>query len=156
MKRLLSKLPWTAVIDGNDLVVTGIKATCFGGRHDAGDNGLTESGIRNDGSNNLLLCALPIRSLEAATKDSPLAFPGAHIPWRTPVIVWREGEEHNGIACLLADNGPDVSRFPTHALDLNPQAALHFSPGYDPVKIANEWSMDRMCYRIVGGAKFIS
>jgi hypothetical protein len=157
MKRLPSKLPWTAEIDGNDLVVRGIHATCFGGKYDKGDNGLTESGIRNDGSNNLLLCALPIRSTEAATRDSPLAFKGPHLPWRTPVLVWSASAcEGSAIACLLADNGPRVSRYPTHALDLNPPAALHFSPGYDPHKIANEWSMDDMCFRIIGGARFIS
>ena len=157
MKALPSKLPWTALIDGNDLVVLNIKATCFGGRYDAGDNGQTESGLKNDGSNDLLLCALPIRSLEAATRNSPLAFKGPHIPWRTPVIVWHQGTpESSGIICHLADNGPDVSKYPTHALDLNPNAALKFSPGYDLCKIANEWSMDGLCYRIIGGAQFVS
>lgn len=157
MKKFLpSELPWTAEIVGNDLVVRSIRATCFGGRYDAGDNGQTESGILNDGSNKLLLCALPIRSIEEATKNSPLAFKGAHIPWRTPVMVWRTGEEGKAIACLLADNGPDVRLYPTHALDLNPEAALCFSPGYNPYKIANEWSMDGLCYRIIGGARFIS
>ena len=156
MKKLPSKLPWTAEIDGNDLVVRNIKATCFGGPHDKGDNGRTESGIRNDGSNQLLLCALPIRSIEPATKASPLAFKGPHIPWRTPVLVWHGSNERGAVACLLADNGPDVSRFPTHALDLNPEAALKFSPNFDPREIANKWSMDGMSYRIIGGAKYIS
>jgi hypothetical protein len=156
MKTLPSKLPWTAEIDGNDLVVRNIKATCFGGKYDAGDNGLTESGVRNDGSNQILQCALPIRNTEAATKSSPLAFNGPHIPWQTTVLVWRGDDVKNTVVCVLTDNGPDVSRYPTHALDLNPLAALRFSPDYDPRQIANEWSMDGMSYRIIGGAKWIS
>ena len=157
MKALPSKLPWTVYVDGNDLVVLNVHATCFGGRYDAGDNGQTESGIKNDGSNNMLLCALPIRSTEAATRNSPLAFRGPHIPWRTPVLVWHQGSpESSGILCHLADNGPDVSQYPTHALDLNPNAAELFSPQFDPRHIANQWSMDGLCYRVIGGAKFIS
>lgn len=40
---------WTYQIDGNDIVVRNVIATCFGGKFDAGDNGQTESGILNDG-----------------------------------------------------------------------------------------------------------
>ena len=158
MNRYLpSKLPWTAEVDGDDLVVRGIFVTCFGGEFDNGDNGQTESGIPNDGTNSLLLCALPIRSCEAATADSPLAFKGPHIPWKTPVKVWNaQVPEDQAITCLLADNGPRVSRFPLHALDLNPNAALKFSPHFDPKHIANVWSLGGFSYRIIGGAKWIS
>lgn len=158
MKSLPSKLPWTAAIDGADLVVRNIRATCFGGAYDDGDNGQTESGIFNDGSNpHLMGVALPIRSLERATRNSPLAFKGAHIPWFSVVMVWREAEgESTAVHCILIDNGPDVSKYPTHALDLNPPAALHFSPDFDPKKIANDWSGSGFSYRIIGGAKWIS
>jgi len=155
---LPSNLPWTAEIDGNDLVVHNILATCFGGAYDSGDNGQTESGVLNDGSNpNLMGVALPIRSTEAATRSSPLAFSGPHIPWKTAVNVWLEAAgEATAIACILIDNGPDVAAYPTHALDLNPNVALKFAPGYDPTKIANEWSGTGFSYRIVGGAQYIS
>ena len=147
---------WTYQIDGADLVVRNITASCFGGAYDSGDDGRTESGILNDGSDPALLgVALPIRSTEAATRTSPLAFAGPHIPWRSIVKVWREADgEAAAIACLLIDNGPDQLRCPTHAIDLNPGAALHFSPGFDPRKIADEWLQTGFSYRIVDAAKY--
>ena len=157
MKALPSHLPWTAYIDGNDLLLINVHATCWGGQYDKGDNGQTESGVMNDGSNNLMQVALPIRSNERATVDSPLAFKGRHIPWHTPVKVWRTAEgEAMAITGILTDNGPRVSEFPTHAMDLNPPIALHFSPGFDPRQVANKWSSDGICCRIIGGAKYIS
>lgn len=158
MSTLKSNLPWTAEIDGEDLVVRGVKATCFGGKFDKGDNGQTESGVKNDGSDPTLMgVALPIRSTEAATRNSPLAFKGPHIPWKTPVIVWKEADgEDNGVHCTLIDNGPDVSRFPTHALDLNPNVAALFAPDIPVEKLPNEFSGEGFSYRIVGGAKYIS
>jgi len=111
--------PWFVSVEGNDLVVRNITATCFGGGHDAGDNGQTESGVINDGSNPALMgCALPIRSTEAATKGSPLAFSEAHIPWGTKVKVWKQIQgEATAITVSLIDNGPLVRVYPTHALD---------------------------------------
>ncbi len=158
MNRLPSQLPWTAEIEGDDLVVRDIKATCFGGAFDAGDNGQTESGVMNDGRDpHLMGIALPIRSTEHATRCSPLAFAGPHLPWKTKVRVWREADgEASGVECILIDNGPDVSKFPTHALDLNPNVALHFSPGANLHRIANEWSGSGFSYRILGGAKWVS
>lgn len=158
-KKLPSKLPWTAEIDGNDLVVRNVKATCFGGRYDSGDNGQTESGIPNNGTPKAgaypMGVALPIRSLERATRDSPLAFKGPHIPWGTVVRVWKGDREADGVDCMLIDNGPDVHRYPDHALDLNPNVALTFAPGFNIRKVADLWSGEGFSYRIVGGAKFI-
>lgn len=157
MKLLPSKLPWTVKIDGDDLVVTNIKATCFGGRWDKGDNGQTESGIKNDGSTNIFQIALPIRSTEAATINSPLAFPGPHIPWKTIVKVWRTKDgENTAIEGILTDNGPDIEEFPDHALDMNPPMVLAFEPDFDPKKVANFWSGSGFSYRIIGGAKYVS
>ena len=151
------KCPWTFAIDGADLVVRNITATCFGGRFDAGDNGQTESGIKNDGSTTLKQVALPIRSTESATRCSPLAFKGPHIPWGTVVKVWREADgEEKAVTAVLTDNGPDVSQYPTHALDMNPPLALFFAPGFDLKKIANEWSGTGFSYRIKGAAKFVT
>lgn len=158
MKTLPSKLPWTAEIDGDDLVVHSIRATCFGGAHDSGDDGETESGVLNNGSNTKLMgIALPIRSVERATKLSPLAFKGPHIPWKTEVRVWREADgEESAILCVLIDNGPDVGEYPTHALDLNPNVVMRFDPGANPLTVADEWSGAGFSYRILGGAKYIS
>jgi hypothetical protein len=158
-KRILSNphVPWEVEVDGKDLVVRNIKATCFGGKYDKGDNGQTESGVPNDGKKYRPQCALPIRSIEAATRNSPLAFKGPHIPWLTKVKVWIESEgEGHGVMCELTDNGPDISRFPSHALDLNPDTAGLFNHTIPAKDMANKWSHDGMSYRIIGGAQYIS
>jgi len=154
-------IPWTVLVDGNDLVVRNILATCFGGKFDTGDNGKTESGVMNNGFPTAdaypMGVALPIRSTEAATQGSPLAFSGPQIPWMTTVKVWREADgEATAINCILIDNGPKVSQYPDHALDLNPNVVLYFSPKADPRTVANTWSAPGFSYRIVGGAKFVS
>lgn len=147
--------PWSVEVHGEDLVVRNVKATCFGGAHDAGDSGQTESGLLNNGSNPALMgIALPIRSTEAATRRSPLAFPGPHIPWETHVWVWEGDDVSGGCDCILIDNGPDVSRFPDHALDLNPNVVRHFFPAVDMRTVANRWSGSGFSYRILGAAKF--
>lgn len=150
--------PWFAVVDGDDLVVRHIMATAFGGGYDAGDNGETESGVMNDGRDPKLLgCALPIRSTEEATRLSPLAFKGPHIPWNTKVRVWRDADgEDKGIECLLIDNGPDVLKYPTHALDLTVAAAMCFGPAMPARQIANRWGAVGMSYRILDGARWVS
>lgn len=147
---------WTYQIDGADLVVRNITASCFGGAYDSGDDGQTESGVMNDGSDpSLMGVALPIRSVEAATRTSPLAFAGPHIPWLSSVNVWRDAEgEAASIRCILIDNGPNQLRCPTHAIDLNPNVALKFSPGFDPRKVANEWLGHGFSYRILAAAKY--
>ena len=155
------KCPWTFAIDGNDLIIRNVTATCFGGKYDAGDDGQTESGWRNNGDgsdqSNTFQVALPIRSTEAATSCSPIAFKGPHIPWLTPVMVWREQDgEQTAVKAILTDNGPDVSKFPSHALDLNPPLALHFAPYFALSQIANKWEGTGFSYRIIGGAKYIS
>lgn len=155
-----SAVPWTVAVDGADLVVNNIIATCFGGGNDAGDNGQTESGVMNDGSNpNLLGVALPIRSAEAATAGSPLAFKGPHIPWGTLVKVWRtaSGERTAVLATAgVIDNGPDTLQFPTHGIDLTVAMAAQFAPSIPVADLANDWSEDGFSYRILGGAAFVS
>lgn len=155
---LPSSLPWSVRVDGPDLIVEDVVATCFGGRFDSGDNGQTESGLLNDGSNPKLFgVALPIRSTERATRDSPLAFTGPHIPWQTVVMVWSKGQPYStALKCLLIDNGPDVSRYPTHALDLNPPAALHFMPNLTLRTVANAFMLSGLSYRIMGAAKYVT
>lgn len=149
------KLTWNFTVDGADLVVRNVMATCFGGPYDSGDNGETESGTPNKSLTGLMQCALPIRSNESATRNSPLAFPGPHIPWESLVMVWKETEgEETAISCILTDNGPRTSQYPDHAIDLNPPAAAHFAPNFDPKKLANEWSGIGFSYRIVAAAKF--
>jgi hypothetical protein len=158
MHFLQSKMPWPVWIDGEDIVVRCITATCFGGAFDKGDNGKTESGVLNDGRDPALMgCALPIRSTEEATRNSPFANPDKpHIPWDSAVKVWREADgEETAIEVRLIDNGPDISRFPAHALDLTECAAMHFAPHIPRNRIANEFEVSGLSFRVIGGARFI-
>ncbi|MDR3406399.1 MAG: hypothetical protein P4L99_28195 [Chthoniobacter sp.] len=153
---LKGNTPWVAIIDGQDIVVRGVLATCFGGGHDQGDNGETESGIPNDGRNpHLLGVALPIRSIEAATAGSPLAFPGLHIPWESEVRVWRDADgEDTAIVTQLIDNGPNDRKYPTHGLDMTVSAAHHFAPHIPVELLANSWEGEGFSYRIKGAARY--
>jgi hypothetical protein len=158
MSRILTgkSSTWFAAIDGDDIVVRKIIATAFGGGHDDGDDGQTESGILNDGRNPTLMgCALPIRSSEKATAGSPLAFPGPHIPWGTRVRVWPEADgEDTAITVQLIDNGPDQESDPAHALDLTVFAASYFALDIPISRIANDWEATGFSYRILGAAKY--
>ena len=144
-------------IDGEDVVVRKVIVTCFGGGDDPGDDGKTESGVMNDGSNPTLLgCALPIRSGEAATRQSPLACSTKpHIPWGTVVKFWRgDNENANPVYTTLIDNGPDVQKYPTHAGDLTVHAASLFCPSIPRSALSNDFEQT-LSYRISGGAKYL-
>lgn len=143
-------------IQGADIIMRNVIVTCFGGAHDLGDNGQTESGVLNDGSDpNLMGCALPIRSTEKATRNSPLANANKpHIPWGTEVRFWRGDVEKAVISTKLIDNGPDVATYPTHLGDLTEAAAAKFSPNIPRDKLANGFSAV-LSYRVIGGAKYI-
>lgn len=140
---------------GNDVIVRNVIVTCFGGGSDKGDDGKTESGVMNDGSDpNLLGCALPIRSTENATRFSPLAdAQKAHIPWGTIVHFWKGSDESTGIDTVLIDNGPNVAKYPTHAGDLTVAAAHFFNSTMPLSELANNFE-SILSYRIVNGAKY--
>lgn len=151
-----SKLPWTPTVEGADIVVRNIFATCFGGDHDDADNGETESGVKTRGHEATLFgCALPIRSVEKATASSPLAFPGARIPWGTRVSVWVESEgEKTAFDVSLIDNGPNVLKHPSHALDITPAAAHRLRPSIPVDRASRMFSMPGISYRIHGAAQY--
>jgi hypothetical protein len=154
------KVPWTVKVDGKDLLVEDILATCFGGKFDSGDDGNTASGVKNNGYPTAgaepMGVALPVELSSPTTSNSPLAFK-KQIPWKSKVKVWRKVDgESKAINCVLIDNGPNTFRYPSHALDLNPNVALLFAPDYDPKKVANGWSEGGFCYRIIGAAQYAS
>ena len=152
--------PWSVEVDGADLVVRNIVAnTLSAAITTAAIMVSPESGLRTRGNLGLLGCALPIRSLEASTRLSPLAFKGPHFPWFIPVKVWREADGEDSALLLekgLIDNGPDVLKYPTHALDLTVAGRRHFAPEIPLIKIADDFELSGLSYRIVGGAQWIS
>lgn len=169
-----------AFIDGSDILVIGQLVTAFGGVDDVvsdQDDGHTESGVdtavevpagtpgalqrEGDGTwwqdTGVLGCALPVRSIEAATADSPFAWPGPHLPWNIMVKFWQgdtEPESTPQNTFPLLDNGPDTQKFPNHTADLTKFAAALFST-MDPSKLTNDFAM-LMNYRIIGGAQWNS
>jgi hypothetical protein len=154
------KVPWSVKVDGKDLVVENVLATCFGGKFDSGDDGTTASGVKNDGYPKAgakpMGVALPVELSSPKTNNSPIAFK-EQIPWKSGVKVWRITDgEAKAVNCILIDNGPNTVRYPSHALDLNPNVALLFAPDYDPKEIANGWSENGFSYRIIGGAQYAS
>ena len=155
MARLVTTLPWTAEIDGDDLVVLNIKATCFGGGFDKDDPGDTASGVKNNGSDPTLLgVALPIENM-ASTNNSPLCFGAARVLWKSTVIVWLAAKPDFKVSAILIDNGPSTVTYPDRALDMNPALASKFAPGKTPFQLANGWTGTGFCYRLVGGAKVV-
>lgn len=120
---LPSELPWTGVINGDDVVVNGVKATWFGGDNDPEDNGQTASGICTKCNPDLMGCALPVIATVKGqrylpTCESPLAVT-PKIPWNTIVEVACGSRV---ISVPLIDNGPNVFFFPKNAIDLTPAA----------------------------------
>ena len=150
-------MAFTIEIDGNDIVVRDVIVTSFGGGHDPGDDGQTESGVLNNGSNPYLLgCALPIRSTEAATAPSPFSDPNKpHIPWGTKVLFWSGNDESEAVETELIDNGPDVAKYPNHAADLTVYAASKFNSSIPIDRMADDFEAT-LSYRVVGGAPFVA
>jgi hypothetical protein len=158
---------FAAWVQGDDIIFSGV-VTAFGGIEDCEsgqDDGNTESGqptaVLKDGQwqdTGLLGCALPIRSIEAATKQSPLAFKGPHIPWGTLVKFWPVTEDEPAQIVgqntfPLVDNGP--ATWTQHVADLAKFAAAIFAPTMPADKLTSDFAIS-MNVRILGGAKFVS
>lgn len=141
--------PWKAHIDGDDIVVLGARATCFGGSSDPQDNGDTASGISTKKNPDLAAVSLPMdglafhglsRAEHAALDGSPIP----RIPWNTPVEVTSGGIT---FTFPVIDLGP--GKRTGNALDLTIAAARMFNPK------ASATNFELRCdYRILGGAQF--
>lgn len=151
---------WEAVVDGDDLVVTGAKTTAFGGGDDDHDTGQTASGFPTKGNPNLLGAALPF----AYTGSKPRlieALGGSPIPLM-PYGIHSDGSPNpNGAHVLVSDPNsgrsievPVIDRGPAknvadpRPLDLTVAAARFF----DPSATANVFSKI-LDFRILNGAK---
>ena len=139
--------PWSAHVDGDDILVIGVTATCFGGANDPQDSGETASGISTKLNPTLKACALPLiysgthNALLKALGGSPLP----KIPWNTKVQVMAGGK------CLtvpVIDLGP--GKRTGNAIDLTLAAARFFKGNASATNFKIECS-----YRILGGAKYL-
>lgn len=136
--------PWTARIDGDDIVVDNCRATCFGGSNDPQDNGETASGISTKNNPDLAAVSLPMDFGDRVpnTKGSPIP----KVPWKTVVMVTANGASHHW---PVIDIGP--AKRTGNALDLTLAAAKLFNPH------ATASNFEVQCsYRIIGGAKFVN
>jgi hypothetical protein len=141
--------PWSAHIDGNDIIVLNARATCFGGDSDPQDNGETASGVNTKANPTLKACALPRiyvgknKALLKALGGSPIP----SIPFQIKVEV-TDPATGKTLTVPFIDIGP--AKWTGNALDLTIAAARYFNPK----ATANRFEL--LCsYRIIGGAKYL-
>lgn len=138
--------PWTAEIEGDDIVVRGARATCFGGANDPQDSGDTASGISTKKNPDIKAVSLPMdyRGSNGPTRKALSGSPIPMVPWKTLVRVTR-GEVSADLPVI--DLGP--AKRTGNALDLTIAAARLFNPE------ASATNFEMRCeYRILGGAKY--
>lgn len=140
--------PFSAHVDGNDILVMGVRATCFGGSNDPEDNGETASGISTKHNPTLKACALPMiytgnsKALLKALGGSPIP----KLPWKTMVEVMANSKR---LIVPVIDLGP--AKRTGNALDLTIAAARYFDGSATATSFELECS-----YRIIGGAKYLT
>ena len=139
--------PFSAHVDGADLLVIGVRATCFGGSDDPEDSGATASGVSTKDNPSLKACALPMQysgkspALLKALGGSPIP----KLPWGTKVELMSKGRR---LVVPVIDLGP--AKRTGNAIDLTIAAARFFNGG------ATARSFEMECsYRIIGGAKYL-
>ena len=139
--------PWTAHVDGEDILVIGVRATCFGGTNDSEDNGETASGISTQDNPQLKACALPMCYIgkNPAQLRALGGSPIPRLPWGTKVEVMANGKR---LIIPVIDLGP--SKRTGNAIDLTVAAARFF----DGRATANNFAME-CSYRIIGGARHL-
>ena len=111
--------PFTAQVDGDDIVVRGVQATWFGGANDPQDNGETASGISTKKRPFVLGCALPLNYGPCAGSPIP------KVPWGTKVEITHVATGDK-ITVPVIDLGP--SRGTGHAIDLTVAVFQLFAP----------------------------
>ena len=131
---------FTARIEGDDLVVRGVRATWFGGPHDPDDNGQTASGISTRLHPELLGCALPMNGFRL-TRGSPLP----DLPWMTTEVEIYRASNGRRLTVPLIDLGPAAPPHAHAAIDLT--VAAFRALGGDPKAGDME-----VCFRIPGAA----
>ncbi len=116
---------FTARVEGDDLVVRGVRATWFGGPHDPDDNGQTASGLSTRLHPDLLGCALPMGGYRL-TRGSPLP----DLPWLTTHVEVTRAATGHRVTVSLIDLGPSAPPHAHAAIDLT--VAAFRALGGDP------------------------
>lgn len=135
--------PFAVLVQGNDLILTNVIATAFGGDSDPQDNGETASGVNTKGNPNILGCSLPLAY--GPTHGSPIP----KLPWKTQVYVTDVATGKRIGPLQLIDDGPAAGT--GHAIDLTVAAARLISAS----ATANNFER-RVNVQIVGGAKYVT
>ena len=147
-----SRYPWTASVVGNDIIVTGVVATWFGGANDPQDDGETASGVSTKANPHFFGCALPMDLFPSipptlVTRRNPCAgSPLPKLPWFSKILVTNKA---NGIQqqCALIDLGPSAPPTATAAIDLTQSFFVALGGNLRVGHIEVDFS-------ILGGAKF--
>lgn len=140
--------PWTAEIDGDDIVIRNARVTCFGGSEDPQDSGETASGISTKANPGLMACALPMNytGVDGPTRRALIGSPIPMLPWKT-LVRFTDLIRGSSIDVPVIDLGP--ARDTGNQADLSIAAARHFDAG------ASARDFELRCeVRILGGAKF--
>lgn len=147
--------PWTAEIDGDDIVIRNARATCFGGSDDPQDDGSTASGISTKANPELQACSLPMNYTgpDGPTRRALIGSPIPMLPWKTMVRVTPVNTRQDAplgspfIDVPVIDLGP--ARDTGNAVDLTIAAARCFIPS----ATASDFEL-RCEVRILGGARY--
>ena len=146
-----SRYPWTASVVGNDIIVTGVVATWFGGANDPQDDGETASGVSTKANPHFFGCALPMDLFPSipptlVTRRNPCAgSPLPRFPWFTKVLFTNR---ENGMQAqgALIDLGPAAPPKATAAADLTRPLFVALGGNLDVGHIPVDFT-------ILGGAK---
>jgi N-acetylmuramoyl-L-alanine amidase len=133
---------FTAAVVGDDIVVSSVVATWFGGSDDPSDNGKTASGISTRDNPGIIGCALPMDGFNTPKTDGS---PIPRLPWLTSVKVKNLKTNVEQI-CPLVDLGPSKFAASNAAIDLTKAAFIAI--GGDP-----NAGVLRVDYVIAGAAR---
>jgi hypothetical protein len=151
MRELVGDGTWAGVlrvfVDGDDLVVQNVKATCWGSDDDPMDNGVSASGLNTRDHPEYLGISLPMRvpTQSSALKKAIGGSPIPKLPWHTPVKVYSHSTGKIVYGSLI-DIGP--AKWSGHGIDLMNSVVKALGLNVDDGVFAVD-------FRIIGGAKYI-
>jgi N-acetylmuramoyl-L-alanine amidase len=136
---------FTAVVSGNDIVVSNVTSTWFGGTDDPNDNGRTASGLSTRDNPDLIGCALPMDGAGSPRTDGS---PIPKLPYLTTKVSVTNRKNGMTLSVQLIDLGPAKPPASHHALDLTKAAFQALGGNPDD-------GVMRVDYTIIGGARHV-